>query len=360
LNGHEILNLRGNTLGCHSLAFDPKGNRLASSGGDATIRIWDATPLQGNEAMESINRDHEHEVWSVAYSPDGSLLASATWGGTLRLWEAQSGVLSRTVTAGDVQSLFRVAFNPEGTRIAGSTVSRDRLALVKVWDTLSGKDVLSIREKSVFFFVTYDPTGRYLVREGPDHTVQVRNAKTGEAVGVLGRHDGQIWGMAFSPDGRQLATASNDGTVRVWPWTPEHLSFEQQPKLQLPVRRGGYGHRVAFSADSQYLATGGEGQAVTIWNASTGAVEFALSGHTGDVFTLAFSPDGRWLASAGEDTTIRLWATRSWKLLHTLRGHTGVINTLAFSPDSRYLTSGSRDRTMKIWDLERLETNSEP
>ena len=351
LSGQEILNLRGH-INCHSLAFSPNGDQLASGGRDGSIRIWDATGLKGNEGLESLNCEHEHEVWSVDYSPDGLQIASGTWGGTLRLWDAQTGALSRTLTGGDVQSIFRVAFSPDGTRIAASTRSRDEVAMVRVWETTTGKDILSFREKSVFFFVTYDPTGRYLVREGPEHTVQVRDAETGKMLGIVGQHERQIWGMAFSPDGQFLATASNDGTVRVWKWNPQRLGQPQEP-LKLPVGIGGYTDRVAFSADSQRLATGGEGQTVKIWDAKTGAELHVLRAHTGDVFSLAFSGDGQWLATAGEDTTIRIWDAKSWELRRTLRGHTGLVNTLAFSPDSRHLASGSRDHTMKVWDTAR-------
>lgn len=130
----------------------------------------------------------------------------------------------------------------------------------------------------------------------------------------------------------------------------EAVGSEQQPKFILPVRMGGYGNRVAFSLDSQHLATGGEDETVKIWSAQTGQEEHTLRAHTGDVFAVAFSPNGRWLASAGEDTTVRIWDADSWKLLHTLRGHTSWINSLTFSRDGLVLASGSRDHTVKIWD----------
>jgi WD40 repeat protein len=180
--------------------------------------------------------------------------------------------------------------------------------------------------------------------------VQVRDADTGKVLGVVGRHNLQIWGMTFSPDGSRLATASNDGTVRVWAWNPARLGTEQQPELTLDVRVDGYGNRVAFSPDGRHLATGGEGSSVKIWDARTGAVLQTLSGHTGDVFAVAFSRDGRWLATGGADTTVRIWNATSWRLQHTLRGHTGLVMSLAFSPDSQRLASGSRDHTMKVWD----------
>jgi WD40 repeat protein len=229
------------------------------------------------------------------------------------------------------------------------------MAIVKVFETATGREVFNeIREKkSVPFFVTFDPTGRYLVREGPGHAVQVHDAKTGAPVGTVGRHDRQIWGMAFSPDERRLATASNDGTVHVWAWDPARLGGQQEPVLKLHVPVGGYCNRVAFNQDSLRLATGGEGNTVKIWDAKTGRELETLRGHTGEVYAVAFSPDGRWLATAGEDTTVRIWDTVSWKLRQTLRGHTGFVMSLAFSPDSLRLASGSRDHTMKVWDTSR-------
>jgi WD40 repeat protein len=225
------------------------------------------------------------------------------------------------------------------------------VAVVKVWEPATGREVgAEIREKGIGFVIAFDPTGNYLIREGPDHAVQVREAQTGALAGVVGRHDRQIWGAAFSPDGKRLATASNDGTVRVWAWTPAHFDSRQESKPTLHVHIGGYGNRVAFSPDSRRLVTGGEMQTVKVWDANTGELLETLRGHTGDVFSVAFSRDGRWLATAGEDTTVRIWDATSWRLLHTLRGHTGLVGTLAFSPDSQRLASGSRDHTLKIWE----------
>jgi WD40 repeat protein len=281
----------------------------------------------------------------------------------VQLWDARTDALLRTLRGPqDILATFGVAFSPDGERLAAAAVSRNRIAVVKVWATATGREDLDeIREhRSVPFLVTFDPTGRYLIREGPGYAVQVRDGQSGKELGIVGRHERQIWGSAFSPDGRRLATASNNYTVRVWAWDPAHLGRPREPELKLDVRVQGFGNRVAFSPDGRHLATGGEGHTVQVWDTKDGQAREILRGHTGDVFALAFSPDGRWLASAREDTTVRLWDAKSWQLRHTFRGHIGFIMSLAVSPDSRRLASGSRDHTMKIWDTTRWAEAAEP
>jgi eukaryotic-like serine/threonine-protein kinase len=354
LTGREILNLRGHTDMCTCVAFSRDGQRLVSASSDRTIRVWDASPLTGNEGLGCLNMDLHEEVWSVAFGPDGGSLAAGSWS-TVRLLDAQTGALLRTYAHHvDVE---RVAFSPDGRQLAAAGVYPGRTAFVKVWDAATGAQLgPTIRENSMPFSVAFAPDGRYLLKEGPGHTVKVWDARTGLAVGEIGRHDNSIWAMTFSLDGRRLATASNDGKVRVWAWDPARLSEMQEPELTLNALVLGFGDRVAFSPDGLRLAAGGEEHTIKVWDARTGAEEHTLRGHTGDVFAVAFDRHGRWLASAGEDTTVRLWDTASspWRLRHTLRGHIGIVMSLSFSRDGSRLVSGSRDGTAKVWDLTRL------
>src|SRR5262249_34214372 len=115
LTGREVLDLRGHTAHCHFVTVSPDGHRLASADADGTIRIWDAAPLKGGEGLESLTREHDHEVWSVGFSPDGRHLATGTYAGTVQLWDAQTGAPLRTLThPQDFVKVYRVAFSPDG------------------------------------------------------------------------------------------------------------------------------------------------------------------------------------------------------------------------------------------------------
>jgi WD40 repeat protein len=159
----------------------------------------------------------------------------------------------------------------------------------------------------------------------------------------------------FDRDGLHLASASGDGKVKVWAWDPARLGQMPKPKFECEAHVPGVYLNVAFSSDGRWLATGGEGYTVKIWDLKTGQDLEPLRGHTGDVCAVAFSPDGRWLATAGEDTTVRIWDATSWQPRHILRGHTGLVSSLAFIPKSQHLVSGSRDHTVRVWDVTRWE-----
>jgi glucose/arabinose dehydrogenase len=267
--GQSIAWLTGHAGDVNAAAISPDGKLLASGGDDRTVRFW---RLPAGKALDHV-LSHPDRVYCVAFSPDGHWLASACDDFRVRLWSAATGILHNTI-AGHTLFVRHLAFSPDGKLLASA--SGDRAArLFRVAD--------------------------------------------GRLQATLQGHTHTVWSVAFSPDGRSLVTASQDNTARVWNVPPAEPArraerayaggandADGRPILTLE------GHTdivwsAAFSPDGRYLATASHDKTVRLWSLPEGRPLATLSGHTGLVRYLAFSPDGRYLVTAGGDHTARVW-----------------------------------------------------
>jgi hypothetical protein len=157
-------------------------------------------------------------------------------------------------------------------------------------------------------------------------------------------HTDWVNSVAFSPDGRLLASGSGDRTIKLWEVASGSL-------VRTLTGHTDWVNSVAFSPDGRLLASGSGDRTIKLWEVATGSLVRTLSGHTDWVSSVAFSPDGRLLASGSGDKTIKLWEVATGSLVRTLSGHTDWVRSVAFSPDGRLLASGSGDKTIKLWEV---------
>ena len=191
--------------------------------------------------------------------------------------------------------------------------------------------------------VAWSPDGRRLATASSDRTARIWDPHIGRQLTLLRGHGGEVRGTAWSPDGRRLATASLDGTVRIW-------DIETGSALTL-LRGHDSGVRgVAWSPDGQRLATASVDRTARIWDADKGGELAVLHGHGNEVRGVTWSPDGRRLATVSHDRTVRIWDAATGSQLIVLRGHDGWIQGVDWSPDGQRLATASHDRTARIWD----------
>ena len=261
-------------------------------------------------------------------------------------------------------------YSPDGKELA---VASD----MGIWlyDARSGAEVaLLLGHEGQVKAITYSPDGKMLASAGIDKTIRLWNPKTSEHLATLTGHSGVVRSIAFSPDGKQLVSGSWDGTTRLWAtenrqqlWsahTPQ--AQEQDPLVRefLGLSPGPYKNpaerlmlkwilAVAYSPDGKTVASSGNsGNTIHLWNIENGKRLRTLEGHTDMVNALTFSPDGKTLVSGSDDDTLRVWNAGTGRLRRTLAGHRNDVKAVVFSRDGKMLASGSKDASVRLWDAE--------
>jgi eukaryotic-like serine/threonine-protein kinase len=350
---HELFAIRhpspeGQSPTVTRVVYSPDGRFLATACRDGLVRLWDAT----NGDLVRILGRHEAGALGLVFHPDGSRLASSGLEGLVKVWDVSSGRLLHT-HRGDEGAVYCVAYSPDGKRLASgdgyppweSARHLRSPGSVKVWDEATGSALLTLKGHSQNVTgVAFSPDGARLATvsggmlaipqvAGKPGELLIWAATTGALIRKITGHDGPLTAVAYSGDGKTIATSSWDRTVRLWD------SESGTRRATLAGHRDWVCH-VAFDPSGPRLATAGADGAAHLWDIASGHPILTFRGHTQNVTCVAFDPKRARIATASSDQTVKVWPSSVSREAFTWRG-SGPIVRLAFHPDSRRLILGS-------------------
>lgn len=352
LEGEHLLTLTGHTGWIRSVAFSPSGQRLASGSEDGTVKIWEVSDGRCLNTLQ----DHREKVRSVAFDPTGEMLISGGDDCTVKLWKVPEGQCLKTFQA-HPEFVLAVAFHPGGHIIASGGDDQG----INLWNIETGACIKTLQGcADSILSIALSPDGRWLASGSEDHTVSVWPINQNEILEaqeahscpqILQRHQDWVWSVAFSPDSQFLASSSADETIRLW-----QVDRENQWKCVKILQ--GHTHWIrslAFHPLGHQLISGSDDQTLRIWEIPGGNCIKTLYGYTPWLWSIAFSPEGCQLASDSADKKVRLWTLQQNQCVEEWSGHTDLIRCVVFSPHGQWLATGSDDKTIRLWEVHKRQ-----
>ncbi len=346
------------------VSYSPDGQTIASASSDKIVKLWRPDGTQIHELH------HPERVTGLSFSPTQPILATASWDRNIRLWKLDGTPLK--AFSGHQQRIYSVHFSADGRWLASG--SED--CTVKVW-SVDGKQVktlvdpqasqsagkekncqASVSHQGAVLDVSFSPDGKFIASASSDATVKIWK-RDGALVATLKGHTGKVNSVKFHPEGKIVASASDDQTLKFWTLNGKLLRTQDVHQTWV--------YSVNFSPDGKTIASTSKDKTIKLWrwdgkSIATLALTKTLQGHSDAVMQVSFHPTKNLLASAGEDKTIRLWNLRQHLEDRQLTAHQKRVEQVRFSPDGQWIATASRDCTARIWrrDGTPIATLSDP
>jgi WD40 repeat protein/serine/threonine protein kinase len=313
------------------------GTLIATGGQEGTANIWDMST--GSHRLTLAQ--HAAPIDDLAFSPDERRLYSLDRSGILRVWDARLAPLGELATLSVDPAVFDLEISPDGRQIALGNAGGP----ASVWDLATGERLhVMPGEFGAVYRVAYSPDGRRLATVGTDNIIRIWSMPAGALLNSFSGHGSGLAGglfpgtmdVAFSPDGTRLVTAGADGLAILW----DAVSGQQ---LMTLAGHTDSLHSLAWSPDGRYIATTSDEDdtSVRVWNATTGELIYELLGHVVRVWGLAFSPDSQTLITGGARGIIKAWDMATGQNLFTVVDEADHIGTVTFTPDGQFfITTG--------------------